>query len=190
MGFLKPRIEGRQVKTQATPLAEGILDFLMKSLSGEGGVEGGGGFGAAQRGFAEFAEARSTPEQFLELMGPLRAVFERQTERDVAQTREGFSAAGGRLGTGLAREEGRVRTERSTELDALMSQLFLQEQDKLLTALSGLRAPFMQFGAQGIQPEQTVVTDAPFVAFTKVLADLAKGGGAVIGAAKGGGVVG
>ena len=184
MGFLKPRVEGRPVKSQATPLAEGILEFLVNSLSGEGGAEGGGDFGAAQRGLGEFAEARSSPEQFLELMGPLRAMFDRETERNVAQTKEDFSVTGNRLGTGLAREAGRVRTERSTDLDALMSQLFLQEQDKLLTALTSLRDPFVQFGSQGIQPDKTIVSDAPFVAITKTLADLAKGAGALIGGVK------
>ncbi len=182
--LFKPDIEARQPKSQATPLSQGILDFLTRSISGEG-EEGGGDFGFAQQGFRDFATARSTPEQFLELMGPLRAIFERETEKSVAQTREGFSATGNRQGTGLAREEGRVRTEQATNLDALMSQLFLREQDNLLKALSGLREPFTQFGAQGILPEQTIVSDSPFVTLTKTLADLAKGAGAVIGEVKG-----
>ncbi len=185
MSFLKPDIEARQPKSQATPLSQGILDFLLKNLSGEGEEGAGGDLGVAQQGFRDFATARSTPEQFLELMGPLRAIFERETEKDVAQTREGFSATGNRQGTGLAREEGRVRTEQATNLDALMSQLFLREQDNLLKALSGLREPFTQFGSQGILPEQTIVSDSPFVTLTKTLADLAKGAGAVIGEVKG-----
>ncbi len=182
MGFLKPDIEAREVRSQASPLSDELLKFLTGNLTGEGVAGGGGDVGFAQQGLRDFATARSTPEQFLELMGPLRAIFERQTEVDVAKTREGAVATGNRQSIGLAREEGRVRTESNTNLQALLSDLFLKEQSNLVNALGAIRQPFLDFAQLGINPDQTIISDSPFVQGAKTLADLAKGAGAVIDA--------
>lgn len=176
MGFLQPDIETRQPKSQATGLSEELIQLLTGMVTSETG----GGFAEAQKGFSDFASARSSPEQFLELMGPLREMFDRETERQVSQTREGFSATGNRQSLGLAREEGRQRTERGTNLDALISDLFLKEQGNLLKAFELMRAPFTGIGSQGIFEEDSFVIDSPFTTFTRGIGDLAQGAGAVV----------
>ena len=196
MGFLKPDIESREVKSQATPLAEGVLSRLMTMLT-EGGQLGdpiGPGQTAAAAGVQDFITARETPDQFLELMGPLRDVFNRQTDRAAAQTRESLGATGNRFSTSLIKEEGRLRGERGTELDAMISQLFLQDQGSLLQAL-GLQnqfatsalSPFLNLSGLGINPDQTIVSDSPFVTYMKLLTDSAEAAGSVIAAGAAGG---
>ena len=178
MSFLDPKIETRQPKSQATPLSEELIQLLTGMVTSETG----GGFAEGQKGISDFASARSSPEQFLELMGPLREMFDRETERQVSQTREGFSATGNRQSLGLAREEGRQRTERGTNLDALISDLFLKEQSNLLRAFESLRSPFIDFGKLGILPEDTFIKDPRFTTLTRGIGDLAKGGAAIAGA--------
>ena len=182
MGFLKPDITSRQPRSQASPLSDELIKFLTEMITGTAEPGSGGPFGDAQRGIQDFATARSSPEQFLELMGPLREMFNRETDKQVAQTRESFGVTGNRLSTGLAREEGRQRTERGTDLDALISGLFLKEQENLLKSFELLRSPFLDIARQGILPEDTIINDSSFVAASKVFGDLAKGGAAIAGA--------
>lgn len=178
MSFLDPTIEARQPKSQATPLSEELIQLLTGMVTSETG----GGFAEGQKGISDFASARSSPEQFLELMGPLREMFDRETERQVSQTREGFSATGNRQSLGLAREEGRQRTERGTNLDALISDLFLKEQSNLLRAFESLRSPFIDFGKLGILPEDTFLKDSRFTTITRGIGDLGQGAAAVVAA--------
>ena len=185
MGFLKPDITSRQPRSQASPLSDELIKFLTEMITGNAEPGSGGPFGAAQQGLADFATARSSPEQFLELMGPLREMFNRETDRQVAQTTESFGASGNRLSTGLAREGGRQRTERGTNLDALISQLFLSEQENLLKAFELMRSPFLDIGKLGILPEDTIVNDSPFVTGANIFGNLASGAGDVITAVKG-----
>lgn len=135
----------------------------------------------AASGVQDFIGARETPEQFLELMGPLRDVFNRQTDLDAAQTKESLGQSGNRFSTAVPSLIGRQRGERATQLDALMSQAFLQEQGGLLQALGMLQGfgqeatrPFFDFAKMGILPEQTVVQDSPFVTGAGVLTDILK----------------
>ena len=193
MGFLKPDIESKEVKSQATPLAENVLTRLMALLSEGGlGTPIGPGQTAAAGGIQDFIGARETPEQFLELMGPLREVFNRETGRIQAQQKETFGQIGSRFSSSLAGETGRVGRERATDLDAMISQLFLQDQGSLLQALGmqqqfGQQAldPFLQMAGLGISPDQTIVSDSPFVTYMKLVtqgAEAAAGAAAAAGA--------
>lgn len=179
--LLKPNVESREVRSQATPLAEDVLAQLRAEIAGG---TFGAGVGPAQQGAISsaqgFIKARESPEQFLQLMGPLREMFNIQTEKDVAQTREGFGAAGGRLSKGLAREEGRVRNERGIAGDAAISQLFLQDQDRLLQGINLLGSlgaqsllPFLQLGGMGINPEAQIVNDSPLMSILKLAVPIA-----------------
>ena len=196
MGNLtKPKVRTKQPKSQATPLSEDILGMLRGMMSQ-------GGFGdpisstqkAAAGGTQDFIDARKDTDAFNELMGPLRKAFEVDTDRAAAGQRESLGMLGGRFSTGLAREEGRLRGERATELDAMISQMFLQEQSNLLGAL-GLQSqqgqsfmqPFMDFGKMGIFEENMFIEDSPWdryagaskdvLDFAKGLKNLFKGGG-------------
>lgn len=146
------------------------------------GPDFGGGFGKGQiagaEGIQDFISARQSPEQFAELMGPLRKMFDIETERAAAAQRESLGMTGNRFSTSLAREQGRLRGERSTELDALMSQLFLGEQGKLLQALGmqhdmGTAAiePFFRFAEMGILPEQLYKQDSAWKRYSGVAKD-------------------
>ena len=185
MGFLKPDIEAHQPKSQATPLSSDILQMLREAIKGGTFGEGlGSQQKAAGEGVERFIGARETPEQFLELMGPLREQFARETERGVAGQRESLGLTGNRFSESLLREEGRFRRERGTDIDALMSNLFLQDQGNLLSALGlqgqlGQQAtqPFFDFASLGIRPEETVVSDSPWVTFFKLMTEGAKGVG-------------
>ena len=64
MSFLDPKIEARQPKAQASPLSEELIQLLTSMVTSETG----GGFAEGQKGISDFASARSSPEQFLELL--------------------------------------------------------------------------------------------------------------------------
>jgi hypothetical protein len=111
-------------------------------------------------------------------MGPLRKLFQQDTDRAAADTREAFGATGNRMSSALAREEGRMRGERGTQLDALMSQLFLGEQGNLLNAIGlqgqlGTQAltPFMTLGSMGILPEELYNMGSKWDRYTGVARD-------------------
>lgn len=153
------------------------------------GPDFGGGFGKGQiagaEGIQDYISARQTPDQFAELMDPLRKMFDIETERAAAAQKESLGMTGNRFSTSLAREQGRLRGERATQLDALMSQLFLGEQGNLLQALGmqhqmGSEAiePFFQFAEMGILPEQLYKQDSAwkrYSGFMKDIQDLAAG---------------
>ena len=116
-----------------------------------------------------------TPEQFAELIAPLQELFNKQTDRGVAATKEGISAVGGRFSASSQRQEGRQRNERAGELDALISNLFFQQQDQLLNALGAQQTfgmqnlqPFLDFAGLGILPENTTVSDSNTTAGIKL----------------------
>ena len=181
MGFLKPEVEGFQPKSQATPLSGDILSMLRGLMSGgQFGEPIGPGQQAAAGGIQDFISARETPDQFLELMGPLRESFNRETGRIQAQQKETFGGLGNRFSTSLARETGRVGRERGTDLDAMISQMFLQDQGSLLQALGmqqqfGQQAtqPFFDCAKLGIVPEEPVVTDSPWTTLLQILTEAA-----------------
>ena len=166
----------KKQKSPATPLSNDILGVLRNMMSqGEFGAPISPTQKAAASGTQDFISDRSNPEMFNELMGPLRKAFERDTDRAAAGQRESIGMLGGRFSTGLAREEGRLRGDRATDLDAMISQMFLQEQGNLLSAL-GLQGqlgqqfmdPFMDFGKMGIFPDHQVVSDNPWMDFLKL----------------------
>jgi len=114
-------------------------------------------------------------------MEPIRGASEFQTERDVADTREGFSVLGGRFSSPLASAEGQVKAERGANLDSLISQMFLADQGNLLNAINSMHqqgsqnvAPAFQMAGLGINPENTIVSDSPFVKGMQLFTELAK----------------
>jgi hypothetical protein len=148
----------------------------------------GAGQKAAGESISKYIAARESPEAFEELMGPIREAFNLDTEKIAAQQKEELGVIGGRFGTGLAREQGRLRGERGLELDSLMSQLFLGEQQNLLGAIgtqgqlgTAAIAPFLQALTLGVQPEETVVGNSPF----QNLLDLGSVVAAIMAGAKG-----
>ena len=191
MGFLKPNIETRQPTSQATPLSQDVLSILRQAISG-------GNMSdtaltpeqkAASEGVSSFIASRQSPEMFNQLMGPLREAFGLQTEKDVAATRSGFSATGNRFSRSMMREEGRVRNEANTNLNAQLSKMFLDEQTNLLGALQlqqgmGMQnlQPFLDFAGLGVLPQQTFVTDNPWMT---LLSGVIQGAGQAVGAKKG-----
>lgn len=191
MGFLKPDIESRETGSQATPLAEDILKLLRGQIAGG---DFGSGVTKTQRSATDSAEKfiddRQSPEAFAELMGPLRKMFDIQTNRSAAATREAFSQTGNRFSTSLGKVESQGRNERDLQLDSLLSELFLQEQGRLLQGIELLGkmgssniAPFMALGQQGINPDQTIVSDSPVMSLLKLGVPIAKA--AVTGGAGG-----
>lgn len=104
---------------------------------------------------------------------------------------------GNRFGTPLAREEGRVRGEAGLNLDALISNLFLNEQGNLLNAINSMQtmgvqntAPAFNMAQQGVHQDQTIVTDDPLMQMMKFAAPIIATavGGPVAGMAVGAGV--
>lgn len=193
MGFLRPEIRAHQPKSPATPLAEDVLANLRRQLTG--GVYGEG-VGPLQReagtAIRQFVEARQTPDQFANLLQPIIDINRREVDRGAAQIRESFGAMGQRLGTPLARAEGDFRAEAGQNLDRLLSQLFMQEQGNLLQALGLMQTmgdmniqPFLQMASLGILPENTIVTDSPWVTGAQTIAGLMEGVGSLAGGFKG-----
>lgn len=139
-----------------------------------------------------FIQARETPEQFMSLMGPLREVFQLNTDRAAGEVREGLSQTGNRLSTAAAREEGKVRNEGNLNLEALLSQLFLGDQANLLNAIGQKQnmaiqntAPAFDFAGAGILPDQTIIQDSPATMIFKGLGELIKAGAQGAAAFKG-----
>ena len=72
MGFLQPRIETRQPRSQATPLAEDVLGLLRKQILGGTFGEGAGSLQReAGTAIRQFVNARQTPDLFKELAAPI-----------------------------------------------------------------------------------------------------------------------
>lgn len=163
---------------------------------------GGGSFGSgiaapqqqAMQSVNQFISARETPEQFMALMGPLREMFQLNSDKAAAQTREGQSIAGTRLSRSTASAEGATRNEGMLGLESLMSQLFLQDQGNLLNAIGQKQGmaqqnvdPFLQFGSAGIMPDQTMINDSTGMQLFKGLGELLKIGASAAGSLRGGG---
>jgi len=189
--WLKPNIDTKQPKSQATPLSQDVLNLLRQAIAGGNmGAPMSATGKAAETNLSSFISDRQTPEMFNELMGPLREAFGLQTEKDVAKTREGMSMMGNRFGTPMAREEGRVRSEANINLNDQITKLFMGEQANLLKgigmqgdmATSNLQ-PFYDFAGLGILPENQFVTDNPWMT---IIRELIKAGGTVAGAAAAG----
>lgn len=190
MGFLKPNIETRQPRSQASPLAEDFLGLLRKQLLGGTFGEGlTGGQREAGTAIKQFVNARQTPEQFNKLAAPLIDLSNLNLDRSASDLRESFGAAGNRFGSGAAGGEAKLRSEANTNLNAQLSELFNSQQGQLLQGIMGMQQfglqnlqPFMDFASQGILPEQMFVQDSPFVQSMKLLTQLVDAAG---GAAKG-----
>lgn len=192
MGFLRPEVQAQQVRSQATPLAEDVLENLRRQL--RGGVYGEG-VGPLQReagtAIRQFMAARETPERFESLAQPMIDISRRETDRGAAQLRENLGTAGLRLGTPATQAEGRFRAEAGQNLDSLLAQLFSQEQANLLQSIGMLQsmgvsniAPFLQMAGLGIIPDQTIVTDSPWVIGAETAAGLMEGLGSLLGGLK------
>lgn len=153
--------------------------MLGSLTSGELGTGVGAGQKAAGRNVQDYISARGDMGAFEELMGPLRKVFQAETDRGAAQIRESFGATGNRMSTGLAREEGLFRGESADRLNALMSQLFLGEQSNLLNAI-GLQgqlgkeaiAPVFSLASMGILPEELYNMGSKWDRYTGVATDI------------------
>lgn len=178
---MQPNVESREVKSQATPLAGDVLDVLRKQITGG---TFGEGFGPLQReagtAIQQFTHNRADPANFAKLMGPLREMFNTQTDRGAAQVREGMGAAGNRFSTSTMREEGRFRGERANALDAQIGQMFQESQNQLLQGLGMMQNfgaqnvnPFFQMASQGINPENQIVTEDPIMQILKLAAPVA-----------------
>jgi hypothetical protein len=194
MGFLRPEITSRQQRSPATPLGENVLAQLSQYFNS---ADFGKGVSAPNReamgSVDSFIKARETPDQFMSLMGPLREVFQINTDRAAGEVREGFSQTGGRLSTALGREEGKARNEGNLNLEALMSQLFLGDQANLLNAIGQKQnmavqntAPVFDFGAAGVLPDQTIIQDSPAKMIFQGIGELLKAASASASAIRGG----
>lgn len=183
--MLKPVVSSRQQKSQATPLGEDILSLLKKQLTSSDTF--GGGVTGAQQGamksMDKFIGARETPEQFMKLMGPLKEMFQLNTDKSAAQTRESFGATGNRMSRSAMKAEGATRNEGNLSLQAMLSQLFMGDQANLLGAIGQKQqmanqniAPALDFGAMGIMPDQTMINDSTATTLFKGFNELLKSG--------------
>jgi hypothetical protein len=155
----------------------GIIDLLRGTASGTVGTGGTGlgtGLGEMQQMAGDYINqfilSRLNPESFAALAAPITEAFNRETDRGAAQLRESLGAMGNRFSSSLTREEGRFRGERQQDISTQLANMFAQEQANLLGAIQLQQlfgeqniAPFLQFAGLGIQPEQTVVTDNPWM---------------------------
>lgn len=188
----------QEVTTQATPLAEDILEFFRGQMA-EGSF--GTGAGPLQR------EAGTAARQFVSsgvagrggtagfdlspLLAQLETIQNRRVGEATGNLREGFGIAGTRFGTPLAVGEAKLRTDLESEFGANIGELlrtsFEQQQQRQLFGqrqqLQGINllqgigqgniAPFLQLAMAGIEPD--VFTENPWLTFLKTMQGAGEG---------------
>lgn len=164
-----PSIQREERSSQATPFAEDFLKQLQGILSQSGGAQTdgprqqnlGGSPAAALGGVNTAAGVRDqTP-------GLIDAITRRsniQTDRNAAQVRESFGAAGNRLSASRGRVETRGRNEAGFDLAQIIAGILSNQAGRETQAEQfdvGANQQFMQMLAmiagQGIIPEELIV---------------------------------
>lgn len=191
---MKPKIQTREQRSQATPLAMETLEVLRSELMG-GAFGAGIGPLSRQAGTAiqQFVASGGGRFDTSDLVQNLEEIHRRQLGENVAQLHESFGAMGGRFGRSAADAEAKLRAESTSRFQANIGELFRQEfanqQQRLLQGIGlmqqiGLQsiAPFLAMAQLGIHPEHLVVSDSPFKQITSGVSAVLKGVGAVASA--------
>jgi len=170
----------QEVGSQATPLAQDILEMLRGQLA-EGSF--GVGVGPLQQ------QAGTAASQFvssggLEQLSPLIKELEKIQNRRVGEAtgnlKESFGIAGSRFGTPLATGQAKLVTDLESEFSAGIGQLLLGQRQQQLQGIGLLQgigqqniAPFLGLASQGINPD--VFTQNPFLTALSALSGAAEG---------------
>lgn len=167
MGF-GPQIENVTRESQATPLAEDVLQSLRGQLA-EGSF--GQGVGPLQRQGSNavsqylnhlqgVAAGGSTP-----LIDALTRLHGRQTERGAANVKEQMGVAGAAAGSSLADALSLYQAEQDAAFDVTAANSLMQQEQMLLNAANMLFdmgqlniQPFLQMAQLGIIPEEIVAS--------------------------------
>lgn len=193
MGSSIQTVENRNL---ASPLSEDYIKVLQGQIdegafgTGVGPMQRSAGKSAQQyvRGLEERVGAGVNTESKVQdyssrLIDAERTLANRQTDREAANLREAFGAAGTRYGTTLLQGEGRFREDRAQGLDATIAQILTQQGDReqaarefditsgqnqmqmLLQGIASLfnmgeanTAEFSKFASQGIVNPDNIVT--------------------------------
>lgn len=183
-GLIQPTTKRVQGQSQATPLANDVLDLLMKQITGG---TFGSGFGPLQQ------QAGTSAQQFVnsgggqfdtsELFKNLGDVFRQNQQQDVAQLRENYGGIGGRLSSGAAGAEADLLAKGNANFGAQLGEISRQEfgnqQNRLLQGIQSLfqmgtqaTQPFFDMASLGILPETIAFGDSPLKQFTGIASGL------------------
>lgn len=132
-----PDIQSVERTSQATPFANDFLRELLGTLNQSQGAQTVGpmqtgkiGSGGQQTLASRVGGVNTTgalTDNSSQLIKALQNTSNIRTNRDAAQIQEGFGAQGGRLSTGLAREEGLFRNEAGANLDQLIGSVMMEQ---------------------------------------------------------------
>ena len=188
----------QEVTSQATPLSGDILEILRGQLAGGQLGVGVGPLGreagtAARQFVSSGVEGRGGTEGFdlSPLLAQLEEIQNRRVGEQTGDLREAFGITGQRFGTALQKGEGNLRGRLEQDFMAtignLLRQSFESQQQRTLFGqgqqLQGIDllsqvgqrnlAPFLNFAAQGINPD--IFTENPLVSIIKGGGEIAKG---------------
>ena len=171
-----PKTKRVQPRSQATPLAEDFLRKLQGQLSSDAFGTGVGPLqreaGTAIQQYLRSLQTRTgsgdTP-QTAQLISALQAGSETRANRQAADLREAFGAAGTRFGSSLATGEARLRGDIVTGLDQTIGAIRVNQSQfdasQLMSAIAQLYgmgqgniAPFLQLAQLGILPEEVLAS--------------------------------
>jgi hypothetical protein len=166
---MKPNVRTKEVKSQATPLANDVLGFLQRQI--QGGTFGGG-FGALQQqagtGIQQFVNSGGGSFDRSPQIEALKKLHGFDLNKGMADLSEMFGQAGGRFGSGLAGATGDYVSKSNAEFEnnigSLLGSDFANQQNRLLSGLGLMgqmgessMAPFWQMAMTGINPENVIV---------------------------------
>lgn len=164
--------------SQATPFSEDVLSILTQHLNVNPGEAGMTPLSPLQReagtGIRQTVDALSRGPGGL--LGSIPQIHQREMDRSAAGMREAFSGMGGRFGTPLMREEGRMRREGAMDMSMMMGGLEQQHAGQLMQGLAQMfgmgeagMAPFLQMAGMGIVPDEVIAQPNPWAQFGTAL---------------------
>lgn len=197
-----PNIKKVDQSSQATPFAEDFLKLLQGQISGMltpgAGPLQGQGIGTSPQQYDNSIARRiggvdtaSGVQDFTpQLIESVTAKSNLNTDRNAAQVRESLGAGGSRLGTSLAKVEGRTRNEAGVDLSQLIAQILMGQNQQVtqarqfdVQANQQALAPFVNLASQGILPQEIIAS--PGIG-SQILSGLIQGASAYLG---GGGAI-